>query len=289
MINKKVLMSDAKHFRVDHPINPYYGDTYVDNELAQKEHDSIRQAFIEAGIEVLNVPSPVTSQDGVYTANWALVRGRKAILSSLPEVRKTEELYAKQVLEDLGIEVINAPEGLKFSGQGDALACGDYLFCGSRYRSDEEAQKFAAKELGYEIIQLETVPQTDENGIDVVNKSSGWPDSFFYDIDLALAIIDVPRGDKPGIIAYCPEAFTPDSQRELESLSGFKMIPVSLEEAKGAFALNLVSTGSTVIMSNNAPELKSKLESLGLRTITPEISQLAKGGGYIRCTSLTIG
>lgn len=288
MLNKKVIMSDALNFSVEHPINPYYTDKAVDTAKAQVEHDSIRQALSDAGIEVITIPSPSTSQDGVYTANWALVRGSKAVLARLPEVRRSEESYAKQILEEMGIEVTLTPEGLKFSGQGDALVCGDYLFCGSTYRSDEEAQKFAADLLGYTRVQLETVPQTDEDGAPVVNTSSGWPDSFFYDIDLALAIIDGPKDGRLGLIAYCPEAFTEESRTKLLALEGFDYIQVSLEEARNAFALNLVSTGKTVVMSHNAPALKQELEGRGIRVITPEISELSKGGGYIRCTSLSL-
>lgn len=65
-------------------------------------------------------------------------------------------------------------------------------------------------------------------------------------------------------------------------------IEVSLKEAKEAFACNLVSTGETVIMSNKAPGLQSELIARGFRVITPEITELAKGGGYIRCTTLTL-
>jgi N-dimethylarginine dimethylaminohydrolase len=41
-------------------------------------------------------------------------------------------------------------------------------------------------------------------------------------------------------------------------------------------------------MSALAPKFKAKLESLGFKVITPEITELAKGGGYIRCTTLTL-
>jgi N-dimethylarginine dimethylaminohydrolase len=54
------------------------------------------------------------------------------------------------------------------------------------------------------------------------------------------------------------------------------------------FACNLVSTGETVVMSAHAPLLQSALELNGLKTITPEVSELGKGGGYIRCTTLTL-
>ncbi|MDB5163246.1 MAG: hypothetical protein JWN28_854 [Candidatus Saccharibacteria bacterium] len=288
MINRTVLMSDALNFSAEQAINPYYGDSHTETLKAQAEHDSIRLAFETAGIEVIQVPSPTTSQDGVYTANWALVRNKKAILSRLPEVRKTEEDWARQHLVELGIEVIDAPEGLKFSGQGDALAFGDYLFCGKGYRSDEAAQTFAANELGFTKIQLETIPQRDTNGEPVINAISGWADSFFYDIDLALSIIKAPSETGNGLIVYCPEAFTEESRRVLSELTDIEKIEISLEEAQHAFACNLVSTGETVIMSAHAPLLANELRQRGLNVITPEVSELAKGGGYIRCTSLSI-
>lgn len=288
MINRTVLMSDALNFSAEQAINPYYGDSHTETLKAQAEHDSIRLAFENAGIEVIKVASPTTSQDGVYTANWALVRGKKAILARLPEVRKSEEEWARQQLVDLGIEVIDAPEGLKFSGQGDALACGDYLFCGNGYRSDEAAQIFAAEQLGYIRIQLQTIPQLDEQGQPVINAISGWADSFFYDIDLALSIIKVPSENEKGLIAYYPEAFTAESQKILSEFTDVDKIEVTLDEAQHAFACNLVSTGETVIMSAHAPLLSEELRKRGLVVVTPEVSELAKGGGYIRCTSLSL-
>ena len=286
--NTTVLMSDALHFSADQAINPYYGDSAVDESAAVAEHNAIRDALTRAGVNVISVPSPVDSQDGVYTANWALVRGDKAILARLPDVRKSEEEHAARILEGLGKTVITVPEGLKFSGQGDALACGNYLFCGQGYRSDEEAQIFAAEQLGYSRIQLKTVPELDDQGIPVTNAVSGWADSFFYDIDLALSIIKQPTDLERGLIAYCPEAFTKESQALLAEITDLDKIIVSLEEATQAFACNLVSTGSVVVMSAHAPHLIEALRSHGLDIITPEVIELAKGGGYIRCTSLTL-
>jgi N-dimethylarginine dimethylaminohydrolase len=188
----------------------------------------------------------------------------------------------------LGKEVIHVPNGLKFSGQGDALACGDYLFCGSGYRSDKEAQKFVAETLGYQRIQLQAAPQINDNGQPVINKSSGWADSFFYDIDLAIAIIKAPEAGKKGLIAYCPDAFTTFSKKLLEKFDGVDKIKVSINEAQQAFATNLVSTGETVIMSAHAPIFTAELEKHGLKVLTPDITELAKGGGYIRCVTLTL-
>lgn len=285
-------MSDALNFSAEQAINPYYFDSHTNTQLAQAEHDSIKAALESAGVTVVKVASPIDSQDGVYTANWALVRGNKAIPARLPNVRSAEEAHARTILSELGKELIEVPEGLRFSGQGDALPCGDYLFCGSGYRSDEAAQKFAAETLGYERIQLQTIPQVDNNGVPVVNPISGWEDSFFYDIDLALSIIRHPSPEAPGLIAYCPEAFTPESQLILSNFvlshDDIEAIHVSLAEAEEAFACNLVSTGETVVMGDGAPELKTALEEKGLAVLTPHIQELSKGGGYIRCTTLTL-
>jgi N-dimethylarginine dimethylaminohydrolase len=287
-LNSHVLMSSADYFSNDQPINPYYADESIDLEQAKREHAEIQSYLEQAGIQVTKVSAPSTSQDGVYTANWALVRGKKAILASLPAARQTEQAYAEEVLRGLGYDVIHVPDGLKFSGQGDALPCGDYIFCGSTYRSDVDAQVFAADALGYQRVQLRAVPQLDSDGNEVINASSGWADSFYYDIDLAISIIKGPSENSLGTIAYCPEAFVPESRETLENLEGFDKIIVSEKEAREAFASNLVSTGEAVVMSAHAPVLKSELEARGLKVFTPEITELAKGGGYIRCTTLSL-
>ncbi len=288
MINSRVLMSSARYFSNEQPINPYYHEESIDLEAAQAEHDAIRSALEQAGVEVVKVEAPATSQDGVYTANWALMRGTTAVLARLPDARKSEEDWAENELTKLGYIVVRVPDEYKFSGQGDALPCGDYLFCGSAYRSDVEAQTFAAETLGYERIQLRTEPQRDHHGEEMINVSSGWADSFYYDIDLALAVIRGPQDGEKGLIAYCPEAFTPESRQLLEEFDAVDKIIVSEHEAREAFACNLVSTGESVVMSAHAPALKNELESRGLTVYTPEVRELAKGGGYIRCTTLSL-
>jgi len=281
-------MSDAANFSNEQPINPYYHVESIDRAVAQDEHNHIRELLEQAGVEVVTVPSPADCQDGVYTANWALVRGNKAVMSRLPNARKSEEPYAKQTLESLGLEVTVLPDTVRFSGQGDALPCGDLLFCGSGYRSDTEAQAIVADTLGFRRIQLQTVPQLDEVGQPIINHSSGWADSFYYDIDLALSVLRAPSDGRKGLIAYCPEAFTPESRATLEQLDEVEKIIVSEHEAKEAFACNLVSTGSTVVMSAHAPEFSRELEARGFSLLKPEIHELLKGGGYIRCTTLTL-
>ena len=277
-----LLMSGADFFDDGQAINAYMDSQVpVNVAKAQAEHQAIRAAFEQAGITVTKVDPPAGCQDGVYTANWGLCRGNKVVLSALPGPRQAETPYAEDVLKSLGKEIIHPPEGLRFSGQGDALPCGNLLFTGSRYRTDPAIHQFLADTLGYEVISLQTVAKTDVFGEPIINAVTGWVDSFFYDIDLALSIIN------DHLIAWCPEAFEPDSQAKIRQLD-IEKIEVSLEEAMHGFACNLVSTGETVIMSDHAPDLKAALEARGLKTITPDVTELLKGGGYIRCTSLSL-
>lgn len=278
-INAKVLMSGADYFSVEE-LNPYeHSDQQPDKEISMAEHDDVRQALELAGIKVVKVPAPYGCQDGIYTANWGLCWRGKAVLAILPNRRKAEEPYARKIIETLGYEIITPPA--RFSGQGDCLPCGDYLFVGSQYRTDGEMHAFLEKVYGAKVIGLQCAPLLDEAGNQMINRVTGWPDSYFYDLDLALAVIN------PGLIAWCPEALTPDSQTKINELNIDK-ISVTLEEAKAGFACNLVSTGETVVMSAKAPLLRAALEERGLKTITPTINELNKGGGYIRCCSLTL-
>jgi N-dimethylarginine dimethylaminohydrolase len=41
-------------------------------------------------------------------------------------------------------------------------------------------------------------------------------------------------------------------------------------------------------MSTQAPKLRAALEEKGFKVLTPDIGELKKGGGYIRCISLTL-
>lgn len=274
-------MSGVDYFAVEE-LNPY---SSVNNqpsiEAAKEEYLSLQDTFQNAGIEIIKTPAPENCQDGVYTANWALCLGGLALMANLPKMRSQESPYAEEALKNLGYDIKRLPEDIRFSGQGDALVCGKYIFAGYGYRTDLAAHEYIKKSFAREVVSLQTVPALDAGKKPIVNSITGWEDSFFYDIDLALSVINEE------LIAWCPEAFTPKSQEKMRAVPIDK-IEVSLEEAIGGFACNLLSTGETVIMSDNAPGLKEQIEKRGLKTVSPKMTELAKGGGYIRCTTLTL-
>lgn len=285
-------MSGADYFTNNAAINDLMNaKVSVDVEGAKTEHTRIKLALEQAEVKVIQVPAPKDCQDGVYTANWALVRGGKALMSRLPNARKAEESYALQAVKKLGLEpLILPPEVERFSGQGDAVPCGDIVFTQSPYRTTKAAHPYLKSVLGFrEVISLETKPaRWFRFGPAKTNKYTGLPDSPTYDIDLAIAILKFPSEGKKGLIAYCPEVFKRSSRDFLRKYDGVDKIEVSKYEALSAYALNLVSTGETVIMNAGAPKFEAALHEHGLKTHTLELPELKKGGGSIRCSTLTL-
>lgn len=291
-INSVVLMSGAEFFSDDDAINDLMDSNVpVDVGKAIAEHELIQKSLEDAGVKVIKVEPPANCQDGVYTANWALVRDGKALMSRLPNTRRAEEPFAKQYLEDLKIKTIVLPDSVeRFSGQGDALPCGDVVFTQSPYRTTTDAHPFLESALGFKkVIALQTQPARRFGfGPARINKITGWPDSPTYDIDLALAVLKFPSSDQKGLIAWCPSAFKRSSRELLYSFDGVDKIEVSYKEALTAYALNLVSTGETVIMNSGAPKFEAALRMHGLQTIALDLPELRKGGGSIRCSTLTL-
>lgn len=261
-MNSELLVSDAAHFRVDYEINPYmHTEVQPDPAAAVTEHEAIVAAHIAVGRTIEYLPSAPECPDMVFTANAAVVRGDRAVLGSPPPERKAEVPYFQEWLTGRGYEVIEAPYA--FSGQGDALAFGDLLLAGYGQRTDRRMHTVLAQELGYEVVPLRTV-------------SPRW-----YDLDLAVGVIG-----NPDTLAYCPQALDAPSRQRLRDL-GLDLIEVSIDEAE-RFALNLISDGTTVTMTRGAPRLAGALRDRGLRVVELDTTELAKGGGGVRCTALTL-
>jgi N-dimethylarginine dimethylaminohydrolase len=291
-INQVILMSGADYFGDDDTINDLMdAKVPVNVEKAKAEHRLIKQALEELGVTIKQVPAPPSCQDGVYTANWALVRGGKALMSRLPTQRSPEEPYALEAMKTLGLQPVILPAQVRrFSGQGDALPCGDILFTQSPYRTTLEAHQYIKELLGFrEVLSLRTKPARWFGfGPAKKNKLTGLPDSPTYDLDLALAVLKFPAAGQKGLIAYCPAVFKRSSRKLLQKYEAVDKIEVDRHEALRAHALNLVSTGDTVIMNSGAPKFQAALEAHGLRTKTLDLPELKKGGGSIRCSTLTL-
>ncbi len=291
-MNNIVLMSGAEYFGDDDAINDLMDSKVpVNVQKAIQEHNLIKQTLESCGVTVRQIAPPPRCQDGVYTANWALVRNGKAVMSRLPNKRKPEERFALEVIHGLGLQpLVLPPEVERFSGQGDALPCGDIIFMQSPYRTTRSAHQPVKDMLGFtEVVSLQTKPaRWLDFGPAKKNKLTGLPDSPTYDMDLALAVLRLPGNNQKSLIAFCPDVFKRSSRKLLRNLDRVDKIEVSRQEALQAHALNLVSTGETVVMNSGAPVFQAAVEARGLKTVTLDLPELKKGGGSIRCSTLTL-
>lgn len=282
-LNHRMLVSDARYLEPK-GINAYEstGDQ-PDVEAGIVEHQAAAAAYKQAGIQLEVVASPKDCQDGVFTANWGLTWGGKALLSRLPNLRQGEEPYAESTLRQLGFETRQAR--MLFSGQGDALIIGgNRVLLGDGYRSDKAVAAEIRDWLGLEPIVVRAKPRRrfGSFGPAVRNKVTGLWDSYYYDLDIAVGVI------RPNLLAVCLEALTNQGQAAIRSLKDVEVIPVSEHEAKDGLACNLVSTGQTVIMSEDAPQLAADLRARGLEVVALPNHQLRKSGGGFRCISLSL-
>ena len=263
MYNREILMCRPDYFEITYQINPWMDQHHQPDALkVEQEYDALIEAHESVGRKVHFLPPATGLPDMTYTANQALIRGKKAVLGNLPPERAPEITHTRRWLEAHGFEVFDCP--YLFSGQGDAVPTGTgAVIKGREWRSDPRSDAFIADTLGYEVIPIHTV-------------SDRW-----YDDDLAIGVI------KPGLLAVCFDALDPDSQALLKARQDLEIIPVTLPEAEN-YALNLVSDGATVILAEGAPKLTAELNRRGLQVIIRNISQLKLGGGGIRCTALAL-
>jgi N-dimethylarginine dimethylaminohydrolase len=270
-------------------INPYENVEHAPDKMAAGQQLlTIQDALKKAGITVIRRPSPAGQQDAVYTANWAVTWKGRAIMSKLPDARAGEEAAAEQYLKDLRFDTRRPGE--IFSGQGDTLIFNDSeAIVGNGYRTKittELLDQFTW--LGINPVIVKTKPRRLFGWLWALrNPVTGLPDSFYYDIDLAVAVI------APNVLAVCWAALTRSGRRTMRTLqrradNKVIIIPVSKDEALRGFACNLVSTGRTVIMPDGAPKLAARLGKLGYDVVPVNIDQFRLTGGGVRCVTLTL-
>jgi len=280
-LNQRVLVSDATYLEPK-GINAFENpDDQPNRAVAVQEHTACVDGFKKAGIKVEQVASPKDCQDGVFTANWGLTWNGRALLSNLPDARKAEEPVAEATLQRLGFETKRA--SVLFSGQGDAMIIGgNRVLIGGGYRTDMAVAAEIREWLGLDVIQAKAQPKKTWYRRPVRNRVTGLWDSYYYDIDLAIAVI------RPNLLAVCLGGLTSSGRAAIRGLRDVEIIEVSVYEARYGLACNLVSTGETVVMSDSAPKLASELRQRGLNLITLSNHELRKSGGGFRCSSLSL-
>ncbi|KAI1716173.1 amidinotransferase domain-containing protein [Ditylenchus destructor] len=268
----KILMCRPTHFQLSYAINPWMrSSSGVDKEKAMKQWENLKKTIEKAGAQVLVMEPEGADQypDLVFTANAAVVRGKRAYISNFfyPE-RKGEQYFYNKWFKDQGYSTFINTE-IPFEGAGDALWVGrgkSKLFCGIGPRTDVRALQVVAEELADGRDQFKVY------GLRLI-------DPRFYHIDTCFC----PLNEE--LALYYPNAF--DAISRYNASNDVELIPVSEEDAC-KFACNAVVIGNTVIMHEGPEKTARDLERAGFKTEFVNMSEFLKSGGSAKCCTLTL-
>ncbi len=263
----KILMCAPDYYGIKYEINPWMNmDIQADNKKAKTQWEnlySILKEDLKADVRLVEPREDVP--DMVFTANAAVMYGKKAIISRFkyPQ-RQNEEKYFAKWFKDNGYEVVELPENVAFEGAGDALYLNNILFSGYVPRTDIVAHTMLSELLKIEVISLE-----------LVNKN-------FYHVDTCFCPLE------GGFLIYYPEAFDKYGNMVIERyVSPEKRIIVNQEEAS-YFTCNAVNIGKNVVTNLTTKRFSNLLKEKGFCHIQTDMSEYMKAGGACKCLTLKI-
>src|SRR5881628_2276519 len=260
----RLLLCAPDYYGIEYEINPWMRQTRnAEPELARAQWKSLHDTLQSLGCQIdLLAPQPGLP-DLVFTANAGLVIGRRFILSNFRhKERRGEEVHFERWFAEHGFEVVKLPSKLMFEGEGDALLCGDVLFCGYKYRSDIRSHHRLAEILGCLAVSVELV------------------DERFYHLDTCFC----PLPD--GSAIWFPGAFDEYGRGAIR-----QHVPelVDVTEAEAArFACNAVVLGHDIVLPDGCPQLEDTLRKRGYRPHPVVVSEFLKSGGACKCLVLFV-
>ncbi len=261
---RKLLLCPPDHYGIEYEINPWMDRRRgADSELARTQWAELYKCLESLGCAVELIPPQPKLPDMVFTANAGLVVGNRFIASNFrfPERRGEEEHFCKW-FEAQGYEVVRLPEQLVFEGEGDALFCGDTLFCGYRFRSDIRSHQRLGELLKCLVVSIELVEDR------------------FYHLDTCFC----PLPD--GGAVWHPGAFDDYGKRAIRRHVK-DLLEVAPEEAMH-FACNAVVCGQDVVLPDGCPKLSAALAERGYRSHPLAMTEFLKAGGACKCLTLLL-
>lgn len=267
---RKVLLCPPTYFRYQ-PINEITKSVLANGEepdldVFASEHAEFVQAYRSAGVEVeLMDPVPGLSYM-VYARDFGACLGEGVLIGNFKEpARQGEELHYECKVRELGVPVIGRVTRGAFEG-GDFWFLDDATIVhGVVARTTWEGVRNAAEilePLGYTV-----------RGIQLASKN--------LHLDMAFNIV------APGV-AICATEQMPDFFLRMLRKRRFELIEVPSE---GVFRhhcnIQCLGDGRVLTFAGNT-NVNEKLKALGLEVLTPEITQILKGGGGPHCMTFPL-
>lgn len=271
----KVLMVTPDFFNVEYAINPHMVDAQgqlhqVDQTLAQKQWQNLKDIFAKLGQQVVVMPGQEKLPDMVFCANqtFPFLKNNRLnlILSQMhSEQRQPEVAFFKTWAKENSIETHETLSS-HFEGMGDALwnyETGE-VFGGYGFRTSPQVYADIEKIIEQKVITLE-----------LKNPN-------FYHLDTCLAILN------ENTAAFVKEAFTEEGLQTLGRHFD-RLLEVPLEEAMQQLACNMCTpNGQDVIIQAGAEKTNKLLQRQGFKVHETDTSEFIKSGGSVFCMKMLL-
>ncbi len=260
----RLLLCPPDFYGIEYEINPWmHRGRDANPELAREQWQRLHDILAALGAQIeLLTPQPGLP-DMVFTANAGLVIGNRFFPSQFRhKERQGEQPHFEAWFEDNGHKIDRLQPDRVFEGEGDALFCGDILFCGYRFRSDIQSHQELAERLQRLVVSVELV------------------DERFYHLDTCFC----PLPD--GGAVWFPPAFDAYAQRSIQEHCG-AMIEVTPEEAVH-FSCNAVVLNRDIVLPEGCPKLCAALGNRGYSCHPLPMSEFIKAGGACKCLTLFV-
>ena len=261
---RNLLLCPPDYYGIEYEINPWMDRARnALPEVAQDQWCRLRDTLQSLGCAIELIAPQLNLPDMVFTANAGLVAGKNFIRSNFrfPQ-RQWEASHFEKWFAANDYGILRLPDGLIFEGEGDALFCGDVLFCGYRFRSDIRSHQIIGDMLKCLVISVELVEDR------------------FYHLDTCFC----PLAD--GSAIWFPGAFDDYGQRAIRHHIS-DLIEVAPVEAI-RFACNAVVLGKDIVLPEGCPELCAALSARGYRPHTLPMTEFLKAGGACKCLVLLL-
>lgn len=237
----------------------------LDVEKARCQHETLAQAFIQAGVEVFYVePGAASLPNQMFVSDLMFMTPEGAVLARpASTVRAGEERWVARRLAELGVPILKSVRGRgTFEGADAAWIDPSTVLLGRGLRTDAEgASQVTALllEMNVRVIRVDlpcgTMHLMGMLRLADRNLALAWPRR------LAHAAVETLR-DHGYAVHFIPD--------EVEATRGF--------------ALNFVTIGPRkILMPAGNPNTQAFYEDLGITCLTVEVDELAKAAGAIGC------
>jgi N-dimethylarginine dimethylaminohydrolase len=268
---RRVLLCPPTYFRLQ-PINEITrrvlanGEHEADPTVLAREHEEFAEAYRSAGVEVVLVEPDPELPYMVYARDFGACLAEGVLIGSFREpARQGEELRYAAKLAELGVPVIGRVTRGAFEGGDfwflDEATVVQGVVARTTWQGVADAREVLGP-MGYTV-----------TGIQLASKN--------LHLDMAFNIV------APGV-AVCATEQMPESFLRMLRKRRFELIDVPSEGVfKHHCNIQALGDGRVLTFAGNK-DVNRRLEALGLEVITPEITQILKGGGGPHCMTFPL-